>query len=515
MSLPKEPRQLMINLMYLVLTAMLALNVSSEILHAFKTINQSISSSNSSIEDKNNKLYQNFEDQEADPITRDRIKPYNDKAKVVRTSASDIIKYLEDWKERIITESGGREANGDIKREDNIDASTLLLVEKKGGDEIKAKLSSLRESLLQVVTPEYRTQLEKELPVQIQNPDKTDNNPQGDWSTGYFYNMPTMAVITLLSKFQNDVRNSEAMTINQLSKEAGDIVIKFDEVEAIAVPQTSYALVGQKVEARILLAAYNKAGKPVVSSNTGRVTKVENGVATWETSASGVGLQTVKGRVTLDLGGKRIEKDYKFEYMVGSEGGSIQLDKMNVFYIGVPNPITITAAGYSVEDVSLTVPNADLTPTGKGKYDVKVSTPGKVLATIMAKTASGMKQVGQPMEIRVKTIPDPVAKVGGKTGGPVPVNVFKAQSGVVALLENFDFDAKFKVLSYDFSYLPKKGDYQPLGSVKGALFSNNQAVDRYIRDIARMGDKVFIENIKAVGPDGRTRNLNQIVLSLN
>lgn len=514
MSLPKEPRQLMINLMYLVLTAMLALNVSSEILHAFKTINQSITSSNASIQDKNDKLYKNFQDQEDDPVTRDRIKVYNDKAKQVKSLSNTMIEYLEKWKERVIEESGGRESDGSIKREDNIDASTMLLVEGKGGDTLRTKLTDLRNSFLSVVNPSYKDQLGKELPIKVDNPEKTDNNPRGDWATGYFYNMPTMAVITLLSKFQNDVRNSEAMTINQLAKEAGDVTIKFDEVEAIAIPQTSYALVGQKVEGRILLAAYNKAVNPKVSSSSGRVTKVENGVATWETTAAGVGLQTVSGKVSLDLGGRNITKDYKFQYMVGSTGASIQLDKMNVFYIGVPNPITVSAAGYSIEDISVNIPGANLATTGKGKWDVTVTTPGKIMASINAKTDGGVKQVGG-MEIRVKTIPDPVAKVAGKTGGIVGASVFRAQIGIPAILENFDFEARFVVTSFEFSYLPKRGEYQGPFNVNGASFAGAAQVANYQSKLAKPGDKIFIENIKAKGPDGRTRTLNSINLTLN
>ena len=99
MSLPKEPRQLMINLMYLVLTAMLALNVSSEILHAFKTINQSISSSNTSIQDKNNKLYQSFDEQQNQTGQEARVKPFNDRAKQVRAAAQEMYDYLESWKQ--------------------------------------------------------------------------------------------------------------------------------------------------------------------------------------------------------------------------------------------------------------------------------------------------------------------------------------------------------------------------------------------------------------------------------
>lgn len=517
MSLPKEPRQLMINLMYLVLTAMLALNVSSEILHAFKTINQSITSSNASIEDKNNKIYQNFQDQENDPVTRDRIKPFNDKAKQIKAAAATMIDYLENWKTRIVEQAGGyniEDGKKEIKREDDIDASTLLLVERKGGDTVKGKIVELRDLLLNAVRSEDRTALANQLPLNIIQPERSDNNPTADWKVGYFQSMPTMAAVTLFTKFQNDVRNSEALVLNQLAREAGDIVIKFDEVEAIAIPQTSYALEGQKVEARILLAAYNKAANPVVSSSSGRVSKVENGVATWEGSATGVGLQTVRGRVSLDLGGRKIEKDYNFNYMVGSTGASIQLDKMNVFYIGVPNPITVSAAGYSIEDISVNIPGANLTSTGKGKYEVTVTTPGKVQASIMAKTETGPKNVGG-MEIRVKTIPDPVAKVGGKTGGVLGAATFRAQTGIPAVLEHFDFDTKFIVTGFEVSWLPKRGEYQGPFSVNGAYFKGNAQVNQYQSSLAKPGDKVFIENIRAVGPDKRTRTLNSITLTLN
>jgi len=515
MSLPKEPRQLMINLMYLVLTAMLALNVSSEILHAFKTINQSISASNASIEDKNSKLYKSLEEQEHQTGQEARVKPFNDKAKQVRTAAENMIKYLNDLKEKVIQESGGREDNGEIKREDNIDASTLLLVERKGGDELKKKLADLRNTMLSMVNPMVKDQIANELPVKVTDPQKTDNNPQGDWSTGYFYNMPTMAVITLLSKFQNDIRTSEALVVNQLAKEAGDVQVKFDEIQAIAVPKTSYALAGQKIEASIMLAAYNKAVNPTVTSSSGRVTKVENGVASWEVAAGGVGLQTVRGTVALDLGGRTVTKDYEFQYMVGSTGASIQLDKMNVFYIGVPNPITVTAAGYSLEDVSVNIPGATVVPgAAKGQFVVTVDKPGKIVAAINArdKEANGLKQVGA-MEVRVKFIPDPVAKVGGKTGGVMLSNQFKVQLGIVASLENFDFDARFTVTSFQFSMLPKRGELIGPFNVNGALFAANKQVQDAINR-AKPGDRIYLEEIRAIGPDRRSRSLNTIALLL-
>ncbi len=513
MSIPKEPRQIMINLMYLVLTAMLALNVSSEILHAFQTINQSISASNTSIADKNNKLYQEFEENEKMEGQRERVKPYNDKAKAVKAAADQMYKYLEDWKERVIIESGGRETDGEIKRKDNIDASTLLLVERKGGDTLKAKLRAFKDLLLSNIDPKVKDNIGAQLPMKVDDPKKSDNNPQGDWSTGYFYNMPTMAVVTLMSKFQNDVRNSEATIVNQLFTEAAQKQVRFDAFQAIAVPKTSYALVGQKVEAQIMLAAYNKAVNPSVTSSGGRVSKVENGIAYWETSAAGVGLQTVRGTVTIDMGGQPITQPYEFQYMVGSTGASMQLDKMNVFYIGVPNPITVSAAGYSLEDVSVSIPSATVTAGGtRGQYVVEVNQPGKVFAAINAKTETGVKQVGG-MEVRVKFIPDPVAKIGGKTGGSMLTNQFKAQLGVLAVLDGFDFEARFNITAFEFSLLPKRGELIGPFKVNGALFSSNKQVTDAINR-AKPGDKVFIEEIRGVGPDKRGRALNTIALTL-
>lgn len=517
MSLPKEPRQLMINLMYLVLTAMLALNVSSEILHAFEVINESITSSNESIEDKNKDIYETFQSKEDDPVQRDRIKKYNDRAKIAKKSSQDMIDYLENWKNRVVEEAGGREEDGEIKRKDNIDASTLLLVERKGGDTLKQRLEGLRADLLGLVSENNKAQVAKDLPIKITEVEKNDNNPRGDWSTAYFYNMPTMAVVALMAKFQNDVRNSEALILNTLAAEAGEEVIKFDAFEAIAVPTTSYALEGQKIEAKILLAAYNKSLEPEIqiTGGGGSIKEITDGVGQYEVTASGVGLKTVKGRVAIDLGGRREERDFKFEYMVGSTGASIQLDKMNVFYIGVPNPITVSAAGYSLQDIMVNIEGADVqanSELGLGHYVVTVKKPGEVMANINAKTENGVKKVGS-MPVRVKYIPDPVAKVGNKSNGTLPSSTLKAQIGIVADLENFDFDTRFVVTSYEMSMIPKRGELQGPFKEDGPYLNKNKDIVSMIKR-ARPGDRVFFDDIRARGPDGRIRKLNAITFLL-
>lgn len=510
----------MINLMYLVLTAMLALNVSSEILHAFRIINDSIGKSNESIEGKNNEYLTSLEGNMNMKGHEDRVRPYYERAKAVHEKSLAMYSYLEDWKKKVVAEADQITLDKvnltEIKREDNIDASTRLLVEKKGGNEVKAKLEELRAYMLEQIQDEkIKDKFGKDFPLQITMPPKSDNNPSGDWSTGTFYNVPTLAAVTLFAKMQNDIRNSESMILSELSREADAKPLKFDAITAIAVPKNSYVLAGQPVEAQIMFAAYNTAVKPDISASAGAVT-VDKGVGTWKGTASGVGLQTVRGHLSVNMGDHIENQDWSFQYMVGSAGGSMQLDKMNVFYIGVANPVTVTAAGYTLEDVSLSIPGATVTATGKGKYDVMVTqaTGPKVTATINARTAAGARQVGA-MEVRVKRIPDPIAKVAGKTGGVIAANAFRAQLGVAAILENFDFDIKYTITSFEFGYQARKKDYQPMGVVNGALFSTNPQVANYIRNQAAIGDRVFFDNIRAKGPDGTTRALPSLTFLLN
>lgn len=506
--------------MYLVLTALLALNVSSEILAAFRTINTSIKRSNESITRKNGDKYAIFEESMGIPSERAKVEPFYKTAMEVKAESEALIAYLENWKRRLIDQSGGWRDSvnfpGEIANESDLHASTDLLVEKnKGGDSIKTRLENYRIKLLSSLGMDTSSQLAKQLPLKIENVKPSDANPKGEWSAGNFYNMPVIATVTLMSKFQNDIKNSEAMIIDQLFEKIHEKDVKFDGFKAIAVPKNSYLLAGQKVEAEISLAAYKTTANPVVSSNVGRVRETKEGIAYWENTVSGTGLQTVKGTVSIDMGGKTESKPFEFTYMVGSTGASMQLDKMNVFYIGVPNPVTISAAGYSMEDIELYIPEAEITKgDALGKYDVKMKKQGKVTAVINARTKDqGLKQVGT-QEIRVKMIPDPVAEVLGKSSSFMEAsNRVKIAPGIVASMKGFDFDVKFSVVSFEFTYLQKRQD--PVGpiTVNGPLFSGNKQVSELMSK-CKPGDKIFLENIKARGPDGVTRTLGTIIITV-
>lgn len=496
--------------MYLVLTAMLALNISTEILNAFKTINRSIDRSNASIDRQNSEIYQEYDANMQEPTLRERIAPYYEKAKIVKAESEKLNKYFEEWKTKVVNFAGGMDDKGEIKKEGDIDASTTLLVEQGGGDDIKEKILASRKIMLDQLSPESRAAFDIQLPLRIDTPLRSDNNPGRDWTRGNFYNIPVMAAVTMFSKFQNDAKNSEALIIKRLFDEAQGKTIKFDAITAIAVTKTGYVLQGQPVEANIMLAAYNKTVNPQVSPSSGRIAAVKDGIAQWESTASGLGMQTVKGTLTVDLGDRKETQPWEFNYMVGTAGASLQLDKMNVLYIGVPNPVSVSAAGYSMEDVSLNIPGATLTKTGLGKYDVTVSQVANVNATINAQG----KTVGT-LPLRIKRIPDPVAEVGGKTGSfMMSASAFRAQPGIVAVLKNFDFDARFVVTSYEFSMQPKRGgDLVGPIPVTGPLFTGGEVGKLTPR--AKPGDRIYLENIRAIGPDKTSRLLGNIIITLN
>lgn len=526
MSIPKEPRQIMINLMYLVLTALLALNVSNEILNAFKTLSRSIDRSNEAIDVRANEVYNQIVENEKQPGQEARVKPYRERADLVKAKADEMVKYLDLWKKRITMDAGGYDKTDTTipEKMDNIDATTKLLCENKGGDTLAAKITEMRNFFLNAVNADDSGAIAKFMPLRVEAIKKDEYNKTGSWSLAYFEHMPAIAALALFSKFQNDVRSSENLVINKLFEEAHVGEIKFDTTAAIAVPKTTYALQGDKIEASILIAAFNKSNKPSVSISQGGGEKKDavNGVVPWETVAAGTGLQTVKGTITLKREGGDIIKNWEFSYMVGTTGASMQLDKMNVFYIGVPNPVTVSAAGYAVEDVYLTLPTGSgATVDGtNGHYSITVSQQtNDFVVTIMAKSkvqGGAPTKVGES-HLRVKYIPDPIATVAGIQSGAIAASNVRVQIAPIAVLKDFVYDAKFKITEFQFTLQRRGMDLQgpyPVKNAEGARFSDSKDVSTWMSKL-KPGDRIYIEGIKGVGPDKRSRSLSPIILSLN
>ncbi|MCK7558890.1 gliding motility protein GldM [Chitinophaga sedimenti] len=508
MALPKEPRQKMINIMYLVLTAMLAMNVSAEILNAFDIVNDSIITSNKSIDTKNNVTYDQFAKQVAEDAAK--AGPYKEKADKVKQLAAEAVAYIERLKDTIIMQSDKLDkvpADKQLVKRDDLDAPTRIMENGKSGPRLEAMLKELRVNMLNQVDPKERPAMEKNFPLNIQvGHAKTghgDEKGPKSWTVYHFNMVPSIAAITILSKFQNDIKNSESMIIDELFKEIGANDIRFDAMEAFVSMNSKNFTPGQQLEAKIAIGAYSTTVNPEIIVN-GATLPVVNGIATFTSQTGAVGEHRLTGSISLKKpNGETITRQINEVYNVGASATAVSADKMNVLYIAVGNPISISIAGTPAEAVSARIegsPGARIEKTAPGKFVAHVTTPGKCV--IVPISGDGKPMEGK--EYRVKMIPDPIAMVGLAKSGSVKTADFKAQTGVRAVLENFEFEGvRYDVMGFRIGVDAKGKDYVDEVANSPIFPGPAQAAIRSLKP----GDRVYIENIKVKGPDGKVREI--------
>lgn len=511
MALPKDPRQKMINFMYLVLTAMLALNVSAEILNAFNIVNNSINTSNTSITDKNSLTYLQFDEQMKQ--NAEKVGPLRIKAQEVKKITGDMFAYIETLKENIITESGGRDEHGDIKSKDNLDAPTRVMENQKKGPDLEAKLKDLRDKLLSYVDPIQKAKFEKTLPLKIligKTGSEEGVKPK-TWTTYHFNMVPTIAAVTILGKFQNDIKNSESLIIDELYRKIDADNFKFDKVRPFISLNSKNLMEGQTLTAQIAVGAYSSTVNPTIVVN-GQTIQASEGLGTFTMPVGGIGEKTIAGTITLPKPDGQMETyNFSESYNVGASTTSISADKMNVLYIGLANPISISAAGVPAESVNASISVGNIRKQGAGNYIVTVTNPGRAIINVVASVDGKTKSLGSK-EFRVKMIPDPVLKVGVNKSGVMKAADFKVQGGLRADLENFEFEGvKYDVVSYRVGIEARGRDYVE-GEANSAYFPSN--VVGAVRTL-RAGDQVYFDNVKVKGPDGIVRNMGNTSFKLN
>jgi gliding motility-associated protein GldM len=512
MALPKDPRQKMINIMYLVLTAMLALNVSAEILNAFNIVNNSIVTSNTSITDKNNETYAAFEQK----MTEDAAKagPFKQKAEQVKAASAEMYTFLDSLKERIVRESGGRDEFGELKSKDNLDAPTRVMENQKQGPLLEQKLTELRARLLTYVEAKDKAKFEKSLPLHIEI-GKSHGGGHGpakkDWTSYHFNMVPTIAAVTILSKFQNDIKNSESLIIDDLYAQIGKRDFHFDKIKPFVSLNSKNLMEGQTLTASVAVGAYSSTVNPEIVVNGSSVAASE-GLGTYTMVVSGIGEKTISGTVKMtDPSGQVINMPFSETYSVGASTTSISADKMNVLYIGLQNPISISAGGVPAEKVSAGINNGSMTKTGAGKYSVVVTKPGTAMITVNGDIDGKIKTLGSK-EFRIKYIPDPVLKVGMSRGPFMKAAEFKVQGGLRADLEDFLFDGvRYEVVSYRIGIDAKGKDYAEADANSAYFPSSVMPVIRALR----AGDIVYFDNIRVKGPDGRVRDMPNVNFKIN
>lgn len=505
----------MINIMYLVLTAMLALNVSAEILNAFNIVNDSIENSNISITSKNKITYDQFGKlMTTDP---EKVGPLKEKAEQVKAISSEMYVYLDTLKATIVREAGGVNEFGDIKSKDNLDAPTRVMENQKKGAELEKRLTELRNKLLSFVDvkdPKAKEEFEKSLPlrVEIGKSHGSDHGPKNKTWTSYHFNMvPTIAAVTILSKFQNDIKNSESRLVDYLLSKVGENDYKFDKIRPFVSLNSKNLMEGQTLTAQIAVGAYSSTVNPEIVVN-GSAIEAKDGLGTFTMPVSGIGEKNISGKITLKKPNGDVESyDFNEAYSVGASTTSISADKMNVLYIGLQNPISISAGGVPAEKVSAGINNGSMTKTGAGKYSVVVTKPGTAMISVNADIDGKVKTLGNK-EFRIKYIPDPVLKVGMSKGPYMKAAEFKVQGGLRADLEDFLFDGvRYEVVSYRL-YIDARGKDPYEADANSAYFPSGAMP--IIRSI-KAGDIVYFDNVRVKGPDGRVRDMSNFNLKIN
>ena len=523
------PRQKMINLMYLVLTALLALNVSKEIINAFLTIDEGITDSNKNVTKKNQQVMDAFATAaQSDAV---KAKPFQDKAIQVHKASDELNKYMEDLKNEMVRKVEGLGPNdpvpapADIKKNDDYDISTLVMCgDKQDGKgfkatELKKKLEDYKVKLSGFVTdPGLKTQINDLINLKDPDPNSrlAKEEKKKTWEMATFYHTPIVATLAMLSKLQSDVKTAESQVNNYLLSQINAKDLKFTDVEPKVVAPTSYVLTGQDYKADVFLAAFNKSSDAEILVG-GKPLPVENGMGKYIDRPGSEGIKKWGGviRVKDPVDPTKV-KDYPFEaeYIAAKPAAVISPTKMNVFYIGPENPVSISVPGVPNNKVTASISGGGGTltknPKGTGAdYIVKVTTQGEATISITA-DMDGKKINMGAMKFRVKRVPDPVAKIAGKKEGPMQKNALIAQSAVIAELENFDFEIYYKVTRFKMSLYPKGKDPVEIDSNSNLITAQMKSA----LSKARAGDKVYFEYIKAVGPDGGTRSISGINFTL-
>jgi len=513
MAIPKEPRQLMINIMYLVLTALLALNVSAEIFNAFKVVDKGLVDSNKSLDESNSALPDVIRERSK---KRKELEVYAEKIDPARQISRELSDYIDQMVSYMIDQAGDKNGTVDdgdyvdvqgvteLKGKKDKDITTRLLVDEGKGAELKAKLEDARARFIELVDEEDREKFEAEMSLAID--DETwrhgRKKKNASWESFNFRQMPLAATLPIFSKYKNDAKSTEAAFLNYLMGKVGGEDVVFDKYTVVSAPKKSYVIKGETYETEIFLSASTGGSSQTgvsVRVNGSPVSINSDGVAKWSAPARGVGIKkyTADITVTNPVTGESSNYKKEFEFEVGERSVSVSPTKMNVFYIGVDNPVEVSAAGVPSAKVNVSM-------SGAGGGTIKRASDGTYVVNVTKQTRNGefaKVNVSAPgitvaKDFRVKRIPDPVPTLSGKVGGSIGNGELRAQLALIPTLEGFDFDARCNIVGFQIIRSAKRSDPE-LNANKGGKFDQQT---KALVNKAKPGDIFVFDNIKCKCP---------------
>lgn len=494
--------------MYLVLTAMLALNVSAEILKAFHLVEVGLSKSASSIEDRNTAVLSTIDTYCAEFDSDTNARAIQQRAHKVKAIAGGAVKFLDDIKQEVVKGADGRkeDSNGngqtddeEVVQADNIEQHANLLINQKKGEEVRKKINETRTELLAILNPDDQLRVKTDLYTL----DFTIAGETQKWESVMFEQSPAAAVVTLLTEIQNDVRNTEAQVLDILKEGIAGTDFMIDKLEPKVIANTNYVTLGSEYTAEIFVAASSSKQDASIMVD-GRPIPVESGVGRYTVNPHTEGQFEYSGVITARKpNGEVATYPFKQKYTALKPMAVISATELNVVYVGLDNPIAVSVPGYAAAEIKVSTSGGTLIPgTTKGNYLVKVdpTTAKDITITASVRDESGhMKEMGK-QQYRVRNVPKPQPSLGGiEASGSVSAGQLAGTQYVLTPLKDFIYqNIKYTTTEYTIIYLPK-------GNPGQAYKGYGTAITPEIRNVfrkARSGDRVILALVKADGPSG-------------
>ena len=530
----ETPRQKMIGMMYLVLTALLALNVSKQILDAFVVVNESMETTNVNFSKKLDNSYTKFKIQYQ--LNPNKVGPYWEKAQRAQKLSRDLVNYVDSIKyvviqrtEKLPTLEEAKKLNlQNVQRKDNYDTPTRFFIgsstDGSAGESkiLREKIETYKKQMVELVDDKYKSTIK--IGMDTKGPFYDADGQKQNWEMHNFYRTILVATVTILNKIEAEIYNAEFDVVNNLLSTISAEDWKFDVIRAKVIPKSAYVFMGDEYQAEILVAAYDTKQNPDVRytfgadtltpANFKNATRLEGseGVVTLKMGANGEGLKRFAGiiKIVSPLG-DTMSFHFKDEFIVAKPIITISPTKMNVFYIGVDNPVAISVPG-SPEKVLPTISVGNIRQDGK---DWMVSglpnSAREAVITVNAIFSGKSKKMGT-YSARLKTVPDPIIKIAGKNEGFISKSLVAASPILVPTMPpGFDFDLHYQVTSFVFSTATSAGEGNDI-KVQG-----NRLTPEILKIInnARRNQRIWFDEIYVKGPDGSRKVNTNLSLKLN
>ena len=514
-----SPRQKMINLMYLVFIAMLAMQIDQEIIRSYQDTNQSLTDSRTLAQDKNKIFKQTLTEKAKN--SPETFGTAQSQYSGMESQADELVNFIEDIKSELKKESGYNNESQDVEENfsslNNTEAGTNKFF--NGGDaeipsptskELLSKMASLKDYIVQNFSSSEDLKSVVNRAKNNLSADDSKYKKQGKtWLQYKFYNQPLIAALSNLEVIQSEVRNLQSDALSLMLKEKVDADIQFNAYEAIVAGPTAIQQ-GETATAKVLIGTYASTLPGLKIDNA----QVVNGQGIINLGGA-LGEHTIGGNISF-LGdkGKVVSMPYTFKYDVVSgkeavafeSGALLSADKMMVLYRGVANPISGSILGADNSQTTLSAPGASVSKTGGGKWNVTPGSGSTIALTISGKGPNG-KPISQKFDFRIKNVPNPQGQIRGENVLNMPASSIPNQT-ISAAIPEFDFPVTFTVTSFKFK-VPGRAAMLVNGSSMSSVASMVKGL--------RSGDIVYVADIQATatGLGGQTlKKISPIVINV-